>query len=223
MNDTKNMDYKHAQGGSWMWITLGVALLLIVGIPVSSIYFPSDEVRAERDIENLQDVRFRSIGNDISPGSAPVCADFGYEGDTCPQRTSWFQGQRQAERDLEIAQGELRRQVIDNAGLDRTLASVGFYDCPIGSSSAAVLDNGLCALTKSNPLCERSDYVLEEFSPGTDWCLLQLDTSSIRSSPPLSAGDRDCSDFSGTVRINGDFDPHGLDRDNDGIGCEANG
>lgn len=34
--------------------------------------------------------------------------------------------------------------------------------------------------------------------------------------------DLDCSDISGTVRIFGS-DPHGFDRDGDGVGCEANG
>lgn len=33
--------------------------------------------------------------------------------------------------------------------------------------------------------------------------------------------DLDCSDFAGPVIIDGS-DPHGLDRDGDGIGCEAN-
>jgi hypothetical protein len=36
------------------------------------------------------------------------------------------------------------------------------------------------------------------------------------------SGDLDCSDFSGPVAVNG-ADPHGLDRDGDGVGCEANG
>jgi hypothetical protein len=39
--------------------------------------------------------------------------------------------------------------------------------------------------------------------------------------PPI-VRDLDCSDFGGPVVVRGN-DPHGLDRDNDGIGCESNG
>ena len=35
-------------------------------------------------------------------------------------------------------------------------------------------------------------------------------------------GDLDCSDFDGPVVIVDGYDPHGLDGDNDGIGCESN-
>lgn len=37
--------------------------------------------------------------------------------------------------------------------------------------------------------------------------------------PSYEGGDLDCSDIDGPVRVDGP-DPHGLDRDNDGIGCE---
>lgn len=37
---------------------------------------------------------------------------------------------------------------------------------------------------------------------------------------PDSFGDLDCEDFSGSVFIGSGEDPHGLDADNDGIGCE---
>lgn len=36
---------------------------------------------------------------------------------------------------------------------------------------------------------------------------------------PAAVGDLDCSDVDGPVFV-GAFDPHGLDRDQDGIGCE---
>ena len=39
--------------------------------------------------------------------------------------------------------------------------------------------------------------------------------------PPAAGPDLDCSDFSGPVDTSGG-DPHGLDRDHDGVGCEAN-
>lgn len=48
-------------------------------------------------------------------------------------------------------------------------------------------------------------------------------TSSLQFGGPTGlSGDLDCADLPGPVRVTG-ADPHGLDRDGDGIGCEANG
>lgn len=59
--------------------------------------------------------------------------------------------------------------------------------------------------TPDNPPPSGQD---ESCEPGYDPCV-----------PPYSEGDVDCADVGGPVSVTGD-DPHGLDADGDGVGCE---
>lgn len=89
---------------------------------------------------------------------------------------------------------------------------------PAFDSCAGVYGRGADAVVK---LDEPSLDVCVD-RPGVDNTLPPISDSVRRSGGGGSSGggDLDCDDFSGAVDIGGGPDPHGLDADNDGVGCE---
>ena len=81
----------------------------------------------------------------------------------------------------------------------------------VGEAAGSSIVKVLTAAEKFNPCDDGPPPIIEEQEAPADGGQLLP--------PPASGPDLDCSDFSGPVDTSGG-DPHGLDRDHDGVGCE---
>lgn len=78
------------------------------------------------------------------------------------------------------------------------------------------------------PYDEPQDYASEfddaedepEAEPDDDDPDATPESGGLEESPPWDGADLDCADIGEPVAVNDD-DPHGLDRDGDGVGCET--
>jgi hypothetical protein len=109
--------------------------------------------------------------------------------------------------------------------LDFALLGAVIVAVPLQAAELHVLPAGAVVyLDPQRP--EASFFVVENwpsyiFAPGAPLYLRnrQLARNLFSSSPTMFTGDLDCRDFSGPVVVSG-RDPHRLDGDGDGIGCE---
>ena len=113
---------------------------------------------------------------------------------------------------------------------------VGVIYCNGVNLNQAVLEQGFGHMAFSNSFCDKSEFSSKSWSEcgGQKTTSSQMQYSNSQYSQttqsgcdpnysgaciPINSPDLDCADIGGSVKVSGS-DPHGLDRDGDGIGCE---
>ena len=115
----------------------------------------------------------------------------------------------------------IRPRVVERLAVQETLTVSGFTDAPGAERRAFRVE--LIAPPASPPPAPPAPEPPVQEAPPTSQPLVDVPSCDPNYSPcvPLSSSDLDCADIPFPVQVIG-ADPHGFDREGDGLGCENN-